>query len=304
MFAGTACPHDDTPDPQSLLRDTFCTACQGSITTAPSPSPPDLSDGSTGKPFTTTDELINAVDVYILDSSSTSDVATQYGYPIGNWDVSQISDFSKVFSAIRNPNMYYFDADLSGWDLTSAEATSSMFQGTISFTDITNSLAGWNVAKVIDMSRMFDSSGFAGDISQWQVGSVKDFSFFAEFATSFQSDLSGWNVASAKEMGWMFRGAKSFSSDVSGWNTASVVTFTNMYVVNWRERYATRLAYSDPYCLLLIFRFAGITSFNQDLCPWGQLVRGDADTRSMFAATSCPVTEEPASTAGPWCMPC
>ena len=164
----------------------------------------------------------------MLDSTSKSDVAVNYGYPIGNWDVSNISNFSNVFSAFRNPNLFFFYADLSGWNVTAAVTMHGMFEGTVSFADNINSLAGWNVAKAVNMSSMFTSSAFAGDISQWQVSGVKDFSFFAEYATTFHSDLSGWNVMSAEDMGWMFRGAKHFTSDISGWNTARVVRFTNM----------------------------------------------------------------------------
>lgn len=228
MFVGTSCPKIDTPNQRRLDSAAFCTECDGSSTAAPTSSPPSLTDVFTGQAFTSSAELLNAVDEYMLDSSSDSIVAMQYGYPIGNWDVSRISDFSQVFDAQRNPDMLLFDADLSGWDVSSAETMNAMFQATVAFTDSTNSLAGWNVANVADMSSMFAESKFAGDVSQWQVGKVRDFSFFAEFAVSFQSDVSKWDVGAAEDMGWMFRGCSLFISDLSAWDVSKVGDFTNM----------------------------------------------------------------------------
>jgi surface protein len=231
MFAGTNCPRKNTPDPDNLVGSTMCASCGDFFVPSPTLSPIPLTQGFAGTTaFTTTLELITAVDAYMVDSSSSSDVATTYGFPIGNWDVSQITNFDDVFSAKRNPDMLLFNADLSNWDVSAATSMHAMFEATVSFTDnIAQGLSQWDVSQVFDMSNMFDSSGFAGSISQWNVENVRDFSFFAEFAVRFDSDLSLWNVANAENMGWMFRGAKSFTSDVSNWNVAKVADFTNMY---------------------------------------------------------------------------
>jgi surface protein len=230
MFAGTDCVRTDTPDPRNLASSNLCGACANSASAvaAPSPSPVSLSDGFSGAAFSTTAELMSAVDAYLLDSSSTSDVAVMYGYPIGNWDVSGIVNFDQLFSGKRNPNMLVFNADLSNWDVSSATTMRAMFESTVSFTGAGDSLALWDVGQVTDMSHMFGSSAFAGDVSQWDVGKVRDFGWFAEFAVRFNSDVSLWNVGSAENMGWMFRGSKSFSSDISAWNVAKVTDFTSM----------------------------------------------------------------------------
>lgn len=234
--------------------------------------------------FTSSQELRDAVDAYAVDDTSSSIVAFRYGYPIGVWDVSRITDFSQLFDATRNTNLLNFDADLGGWNVSNAVTMYAMFQQTVSFRDLDNGLSRWDVRKVTDMSGMFASSAFSGDISQWQVQSVTDFSFFAEFATQFRSDLSLWNVSAAQDMAWMFRAAKSFQSDLSGWDVSSVLDFTNM--------------------------FAGATVFQQNLCPWGLHVSSanattsDISFRSMFAATSCPLAATEPNGTGPWCTPC
>jgi hypothetical protein len=48
--------------------------------------------------FETTGELQRAVAAYLLDSSSSTEAARTYGWPIGIWDVSKIQDFSYLFS--------------------------------------------------------------------------------------------------------------------------------------------------------------------------------------------------------------
>lgn len=293
MFAGTSCPHDDTPDPIYPSRsNTFCNLCFTSTppvigTLSPSGAP------YTGKAFITTDELRSAVDDYMIDDSPSSYVAFQYGYPIGYWDVSFLTDFSQVFDATRNSNLLRFNADLSGWNVSNAVNMYAMFQQTISFTDPNNGLAMWDVSKVTDMSGMFASSGFAGNISAWRVNNVIDFSYFAEFTPSFDSDLSTWNVSSATDMSWMFRASKAFNSNISNWDVRNVEDFSSM--------------------------FAGAKIFNQDLCSWGSKVFDLfntsstvleiplIDVRNMFVATACQLSMEPNITsivAGPWCTPC
>jgi len=101
-----------------------------------------------------TTELKNAVDDYLVDPSRTS----LYGYPMKNWDVSGLSDFSQVFSAVRNPQMLYFSEDLSGWDVGKATSMASMFEGTVSFTDSMDTLASWDVSRVLTSKCLLDPS--------------------------------------------------------------------------------------------------------------------------------------------------
>lgn len=55
-------------------------------------------------------------------------------------------------------------------------------------------------------------------------------------------------------------------------------------------------------------KFAGALSFSANLCRWDRRVPDNAVTRSMFAATSCPRTEDPRTedprNGGPWCQSC
>jgi Mycoplasma protein of unknown function, DUF285 len=201
MFIKTSCPRTDDPLPTNTDRSAVCFPCSGSETaeSAPLLDETPIGDGSTGITFTSRTELQTAVDSYLADPSST----VQYGFPIGNWDVSRISDFSSLFSTVRNPDMVTFNADLSNWNTASATDTSSMFEGAISFTDESNGLANWNMGSVKDMHNMFAYSAFVGDISGWDVSLVENFDSMFTFAFGFHGDLSNWNVSSGKSFGWM-----------------------------------------------------------------------------------------------------
>ena len=62
--------------------------------------------------------------------------------PIGDWDVSRVTDMHFMFS-----NAKMFNGDISKWD----------------------------VSRVTDMNAMFhDAKAFKGDISKWNVSHVKD----------------------------------------------------------------------------------------------------------------------------------
>jgi hypothetical protein len=76
-----------------------------------------------GKCFDTKSELREAVDSYLADKRSDSSVAKTYGWPIGEWCVSNIQDFSHLFSVDRNPDAVNFNEDISLWDVSHARST-------------------------------------------------------------------------------------------------------------------------------------------------------------------------------------
>ena len=93
--------------------------------------------------LSSTAELYEAVDAYMVAISTTSNpgastVAQRYGWPIGAWDVSRITNFTKCFDLNRDRTKLeyqyaddeltqnFFDADLSDWDVSSAETMHGM----------------------------------------------------------------------------------------------------------------------------------------------------------------------------------
>jgi hypothetical protein len=70
--------------------------------------------------------LLTAVDEYLANNRPDTTVASTYGWPIGSWCVSRITDFTSIFSADRNPDALTFDESLSNWDTSQGRIFSSM----------------------------------------------------------------------------------------------------------------------------------------------------------------------------------
>ena len=67
------------------------------------------------------------------------------------------------------------------------------------------------------MSQMFSyATSFNGDLSKWDVSSVKDMSSMFLAASSFNRDLSSWDVSSVFDMDGMFFDARSFNQKLCG----------------------------------------------------------------------------------------
>jgi surface protein len=154
------------------------------------------------KSFTSTDELYQAVDIYILNLTRDrreSIVARTYGYPIGTWDVSNIKNFSQVFAPVRRSRYELlrppklssnFNEDISGWNVSSAETMFGMFYRCNHFN---RNLSLWDVRNVQDMSYMFwGAVAFNGDISGWNTSAATDMLKMFEFASSFDQNLCSW----------------------------------------------------------------------------------------------------------------
>ena len=60
-----------------------------------------------------------------------------------------------------------------------------------------------DTSEITNMSYMFESSEFNGDISEWNTSNVKDMhSMFAY--SKFNGDISKWDVSNVKDMACMF----------------------------------------------------------------------------------------------------
>ena len=75
----------------------------------------------------------------------------------------------------------------------------------------------------------FEASSFNGDLSSWDVSSVRNMRQMFDEASSFNGDLSAWDVSSVTDMAYMFRGASSFNGDLSSWDVSSVENMQTMF---------------------------------------------------------------------------
>ena len=171
--------------------------------------------------------------------------------PIGDWDVSSITNFVAAFyyDYSSNPSNatikgYYtsFNESLENWEVGQATQMNAMFWGASSFNQ---NLSNWNTGNVINMAQMFHTAtNFTGvGVSEWKTGNVEHMNAMFIDATSFDQNLSKWDTGKVENMRTMFYSASAFTGKgVFDWNVSSVENMEHM--------------------------FNGATHFNADLSNW------------------------------------
>ena len=78
-----------------------------------------------------------------------------------------------------------------------------------------------DTSNITDMSGLFISSEFNGDISKWDVSNVESmWSMF--YCSKFDGDISKWDVSKVTNMGDMFA-RSNFNGDISKWNVSNII---------------------------------------------------------------------------------
>eukprot|EP00978_Attheya_sp_CCMP212_P015633 scaffold40295_cov46-Attheya_sp.AAC.1 len=145
----------------------------------------------TPKAFEFNQELRSAVEKYAEYNPDDAEYfATTYGWPIGRWDVSNVVNFSDVFSGLSSFN---------------------------------ESIGSWNVSNAISMDQMFgNATNFNQDVSSWDTSNVTNMNGMFRYASSFNQDISSWDTSNVTRMNSMFYGASVLNQDISSWDTSNV----------------------------------------------------------------------------------
>jgi Mycoplasma protein of unknown function, DUF285 len=172
------------------------------------------------KCFDTTEELRQAVSDYQGVNTFNAKLGAKYGWPIGQWCVSNIRDFSNLFSSSGSMHHRYFNEPLDQWDMSHATDVSGMFQNCHWFNQ---PLRSWKLGNVKTMTRMFAAArNFNQPIGHWQVDQVQDMSYLFLHAFSFDQNLNSWNIRSVTSMEGIFRDARSFDATTLNWDVSHV----------------------------------------------------------------------------------
>ena len=188
----------------------------------------------------TIDELLEIVsswgrsDSFITDNFTTiRKCEPNRKYPLGNLDVSKITDLSYVF--YRSP----YNGDLSKWNLSNCKNINRMF----AFSEFNNdSLKNWDVSNVEDISYMFFQSYFNGDISNWNTSNIKYLE--KTFAYSdFDGDLSKFDLSKILVASDVFDNNKNFQKK---YNDEMSLPRQTRYFLDWFENNRFKMKELNP----------------------------------------------------------
>ena len=213
------------------------------------------------------DELRAAVNEWLSDPVASE---AKYGH-ISNWDTSQVTDMSRLFS-----NVIDFNQPLNDWDVSNVNCMRYMFSGATAFNQPLND---WDVSGVTNMSYMFNgATAFNQPLNDWDVSNVINMPFMFDGATAFNQPLSDWDVSNVTNMIWMFKSAKKFNQNISNWDVGNVSQMQSMF--------EGATAFNQPLSdwdvsnvINMRHMFDGATAFNQTLNGWN--FRNDSDTLQL-----------------------
>jgi surface protein len=156
--------------------------------------------------FRTTHELRTQVNRYMSATVAVvEEIATTYGWPINSWDVSNVADFSFLFS-----NKTTFNEEIGSWNVSNANTMLKMFEFAGSFNQ---DLSSWDVSNVTNMSSMFfEAEAFNQNISSWNVSQVTNMSEIFWGARAFNQVLRSWTLTDNAGAAYMFFGVPAYEN--------------------------------------------------------------------------------------------
>ena len=91
--------------------------------------------------------------------------ANSFNQPIGNWDVSSVTNMQAMFHAAPS-----FNQPIGHWNVSNVQNMHKLFNGASSFNQ---PIGDWNVSSVTDMFYMFkDATSFNQSVRNWDVSQV------------------------------------------------------------------------------------------------------------------------------------
>ena len=164
-----------------------------------------------------------------------------------NWNTSNVTDMSYMFSRAGEQATTWDIGDLSNWDTSNVTDMSAMFSnaGINATTWDIGDLSNWNTSNVTDMNFMFSLAGNdattwdIGDLSNWDTSNVTDMNAMFQ-SVGFNAvnleikGLENWNTSNVTDMSYMFSRAGEQATtfdigDLSNWDTSNVTDMSYMF---------------------------------------------------------------------------
>ena len=180
----------------------------------------------------TNEDFTKVCTTRVTDMSNLFLCHEDFNQPIGNWDVSNVTNMSWMFANECN-QFHQFNQSLIYWNVSNVTDMSYMFGMAFNFDQ---NISSWDVSSVTNMSGMFSrAEAFNHNISSWDVSNVTDMSWMFYGVNSYNQSILGWDTSLVTNMSHMFSNATSFNQDSNNINTGSVIDWNNfcLKAVSW-----------------------------------------------------------------------
>jgi surface protein len=142
--------------------------------------------------------------------------ATSFNQPIGNWDVSNVTNMSGMFNGAL-----IFNQPIGNWNVGNVTNMKSMFHSALKFGQ---PIGNWNVSKVTNMESMFEAASlFNQPIGNWDVSNVTNMNYMFFRAQWFNQPIGNWNVSKVMTMNGLVNSTV-FNQDISNWCVSNIAT--------------------------------------------------------------------------------
>ncbi len=194
---------------------------------------------------------------------------------LNNWDMSSVTDMSKMFYGLQNFNQYIGD-----WDVSNVGDMSKMFFHASSFNQ---PIGSWNTANVQSFSSMFEgATAFNQPIGNWNTSNVWDISYMFAMASSFNQPIGDWDVSNVSNMNGVFYMASAFNKPLENWNVSNVTLMAFMFVGSAFNQPIGNWDVSNVIDMYAMF--SNNTKFNQPIGNW--VTKNVEDMAMMFQSAS------------------
>ena len=181
--------------------------------------------------------------------------------PVAEWDVSQVTNMSYLFTEAKD-----FNENISSWNVSNVQSMAYMFYESDRFSQNIND---WDVGNVRNMRGMFQrSQKFNSYLDQWDTGRVLDMRDMFKDSRKFNRNIDTWNVSKVRNMERMFENT-AYNKPLASWNVMSVVNMAGMFKENVKFNQPLANWGSSLKSIKNLDLFLhNAKSFNQDLSDW------------------------------------
>ncbi|MFP2996988.1 BspA family leucine-rich repeat surface protein [Spongiivirga sp. MCCC 1A20706] len=242
------------------------------------------------------------------NNNVTGEIIHTYRVP-GIYTIAIIGNYpTHFYSSPSRDNVKLLTIDQ--WGTIAWESMQSSFYSCRSFTGY-NATDTPDLSGVTDMSRMFESSNFNGNINDWDVSTITNMSRTFIGMSDFNQPLNDWDVSNVTTMRDMFLSTPRFNQPLDNWDVSSVTDMARMFdgfnidmdfnqsldswdvsnVINMTTMFRKCVDFNEPLnswdvstVATMEGMFQEARSFNQDISGWD--VSNVSTMESMFSSAN------------------